>query len=78
MTVTQRKNKLAQMVLQTEDKAILTAIELLFEQSDLTTELSAAQKKEIDKRLSEVEEGTAKYYTISEMKKMVRKPSKKK
>ena len=66
------------MVLQTEDKAILTAIELLFEQSDLTTELSAAQKKEIDKRLSEVEEGTAKYYTISEMKKMVRKPSKKK
>lgn len=77
MTVTQRKNKLAQMVLQTEDKAILTAIELLFEQSDLTTELSAAQKKVIDKRLSEVEEGTAKYYTISEMKKMVRKPSKK-
>ncbi len=72
MTVAQKKNQLAQKVLQTEDKHILKAIELLFNQEDESFELTDAQKLELDKRLEEVESGKAKFYTLSESKKMIR------
>lgn len=73
MTVAQKKNQLAQKVLQTEDKHILKAIELLFNQEEETFELTAAQKRELDKQLAEVESGKAKFYSMSKVKKIVRK-----
>jgi putative addiction module component (TIGR02574 family) len=73
MTVAQKKNLLAQKLLQTENKHILKAIELLFSQEEESFELSPSQKKEIDKRLAEVESGKAKFYSLSEVKKIVRK-----
>jgi hypothetical protein len=73
MTVAQKKNLLAQKLLQTENKHILKAIELLFSQEEDSFELSPSQKKEIDKRLAEVESGKAKFYSLSEVKKIVRK-----
>lgn len=73
MTVAQKKNLLAQKLLQTENKDILKAVELLFNQEEENIELSPSQKKELDKRLSEVESGKAKFYSLSEMKKIVRK-----
>jgi hypothetical protein len=69
VTVAQKKNQLAQKVLQTEDKHILKAIELLFTQEEETFELTTAQKRELDERLNQVESGKAKFYTISEVKK---------
>jgi hypothetical protein len=77
MTVAQKKNQLAQKILQTEDKHILNAIELLFNQEDESFELTYAQKRELDKRLEEVESGKAKFYSLSEAKRMVRKKEKK-
>jgi len=77
MTVAQKKNQLAQKVLQTEDKQILNAIELLFNQEDESFELTDAQKRELDKRLEEIESGNAKFYSFNEVKKMLRKKVKK-
>lgn len=73
MTVAQKKNQLAQKLLQTEDKHILNAIELLFAQEEESFDLTTAQKRELDKRLAEVESDKAKFYSLSEVKKMVRK-----
>ncbi len=73
MTVAQHKIELAQKVLQTDDKNILKTIELLFSQENELIELSTAQKKEIDKRLHEIENGNATFYSIGEVKKIVRK-----
>lgn len=77
MTVAQRKNELAQKVLQTDDKHILKAIELLFNQEEEPFELSQTQKRELDKILSEVDSGKAKFYALADVKKMVRKKHKK-
>jgi len=73
MTVAQKKNQLAQKLLQTENKHILKAIELLFNQEEEKLELTAVQKRELDKRLEDVESGKAKFYSMSEVKKIVRK-----
>ncbi|MDP2386331.1 MAG: addiction module protein [Bacteroidota bacterium] len=77
MSVAQDKIQLAQRLLQTEDKNILKAIELIFTQEDEHFELSASEKRELDRRLADVESGNAKFYTMAEVKKMVRKKSKK-
>ena len=77
MSVAQDKIQLAQRLLQTEDKNILKAIELIFTQEDEHFELSASQKRELDRRLSDIESGNAKFYTMAEVKKMVRKKIKK-
>ncbi len=77
MTVAQKKNQLAQKVLQTEDKHILNAIEMLFNQEDESFNLTDAQKRELDKRLEEVESGKVKFYSLNEVKKMLRKKVKK-
>jgi putative addiction module component (TIGR02574 family) len=73
MTIAQNKIKLAQKVLQTEDKHILKAIELIFSQEDEHFELTEDEKKEIDRRLADVESGNAKFYTIDEVRKKLRK-----
>lgn len=73
MKVAQKKNELAQKLVQTEDKHILKAIELLFNQEEEGFELTMAQKNELDKRMAEVESGKAKFYTMSEVKKTVLK-----
>jgi len=73
MTVAQKKNLLAQKLLQTENKDIIKAVELLFNQEEESIELGPSQKKELDKRLSEVESGKAKFYSLSQVKKIVRK-----
>jgi Putative addiction module component len=78
MALAQKKNQLAQKLLQTEDKHILKAIELLFSQEEESFDLVPAQKRELDKRLAEVESGKAKFYSIGEVKKIVRKNSKRK
>ena len=78
MALAQKKNQLAQKLLQTEDKHILKAIELLFSQEEESFDLIPAQKRELDKRLAEVESGKAKFYSIGEVKKIVRKNSKSK
>jgi hypothetical protein len=77
MTVAQKKNQLAQKVLQTEDKHILKAIELLFNQEEESFELTDAQKRELDEQLDEIESGKAKFYSLNEAKRMIRKKQKK-
>jgi len=78
MTVAQNKIQLAQKLLQTEDTNILKAIEMLFNQENESFELTAMEKRELDKRLAEVEGGKAKFYTMTEVRKIVRKDLKKK
>ena len=77
MTLAQSKINLAQKLLQTEDKHILKTIELLFSQEEENFELNDAEKREIDVQLAEIESGKAKFYTMSEVKKIVRKTHKK-
>lgn len=72
MTIAQHKIQLAQKILQTDDKNILKTIEMIFEQQGESFELSASDKREIDKRLAEVESGKAKLYSFAEAKKMIR------
>jgi putative addiction module component (TIGR02574 family) len=76
MTIAQSKIQLAQKVLQTDDRHILKAIEALFNQEE-DTNLSSAQKKELDKRLADHKAGKLKYYTMGEVKKAVHKAIKK-
>ena len=76
MTLAQRKNHLAQKLLQTEDKHILNAVELLLNQEEESLELSQFEKRELDKRLAEVEHGQAKFFDLNEVKKKVRKNQK--
>jgi hypothetical protein len=77
MTIAQSKIELAQKVLQTQDKQILKAVELLFSQQDEDFELSGDDKRAIDVQLKEIESGKAKFYSMAEVKKMVRKHHKK-
>ncbi|MCC6369959.1 MAG: addiction module protein [Bacteroidia bacterium] len=78
MTVAQRKINLAQKVLQTKDLEVLKTIDLIFsqEESEKTT-LTKAQKAELDKRLTDIENGTARFYSWSEAKKIIRHKTKK-
>jgi hypothetical protein len=77
MTIAQSKVELAQKLLQTQDKQILKTVELIFSRADEDFELSDADKREIDVQLKEIESGKAKFYTMAEVKKMVRKNHKK-
>lgn len=77
MTVAQNKIRLAQKVLQTENKDILKAIELIFTQEDEHFELTEEQKQELDKTLEEVESGKAKFYSMAEVRKRISKNHKK-
>lgn len=76
MTVAQNKIQLVQKLLQKEDKHILKAIELLFNQQEENYTLNTAQKRELDKCLADVESVKAKFYSMNEVKKMVRKKTK--
>jgi putative addiction module component (TIGR02574 family) len=77
ITVAQNKINLAQRVLQTEDRNILKAIELIFTQENEHFELTDEQKRELDKTLDEVESGKAKFYTMAEVRKRIQKSKKK-
>jgi putative addiction module component (TIGR02574 family) len=77
MTVAQKKNQLAQKLLQTEDKHILKAIESILDPKEDYIELSPAQKKDLDKRLADHKAGKLKNYTIEEVRKEVLKALKK-
>ncbi len=78
MTTAQSKINLAQKVLQTQDKHILKAIELLFNQEKDIFELNEIEKRELDIQLNEIESGKAKFYTMNEVKKIIRKNHKNK
>ena len=71
------KIELAQKLLQTENKHILKTIDLLLNQEDEIVELTAAQKKDLDKRLADHKAGKLKYYTLDEVRKSVFKAIKK-
>ncbi len=73
MTLAQKKIFLALRLLQTENKEILKAVDLLFEQENENYELTLAQKNELDKRLKSIEDGTAKFFTWEEAKKRILK-----
>ena len=77
MSVAQDKIQLAQRLLQTEDKNILKAIELIFTQEDEQFELSVSEKKELDRRLANIESGNGKFHTFAEVKKLARRRIKK-
>ncbi len=77
MTVAQNKIQLAQKLFQTKDKRILKAIESILNPEEEHVELSAAQKKDLDKRLADHKAGKLKYYTIDEVRKAVVKAIKK-
>ena len=71
MTVAQKKKILAQKLLQTDDKQILKAIESILDPTEKHVDLSAAQKKELDKRLADHQAGKLKYFTIEQVRKNV-------
>ena len=73
MTIAQHKIQLAQKVLQTDDKHILKTIELIFDQEDELFEITKEQKSELNLRIADIESGKAKFYTMDEVKKKVRK-----
>ena len=73
MTIAQHKIQLAQKVLQTDDKHILKTIELIFNQEDELFEITKEQKHELDARIADIERGKAKFYTMDEVNKNVRK-----
>lgn len=57
MTVAQNKIQLAQKLLQTNDKRILKAIESILDPKEEYAELTAVEKKELDKRLADHKAG---------------------
>ena len=77
MTVAQNKIQLAQKLFQTEDKRILKAIESILDPNEESVELTASQKKDLDKRLADHAAGKLKYFTIDEVRKAVVKAIKK-
>jgi hypothetical protein len=65
-------------VLQTKDKHILKAMNCYLTGKMKVSILTVAQKRELDERLEEIENGKGKFYTINEVKKIVRKKLKSK
>ena len=64
----------------TKDNEILEAVYTILKRTVIeegATELSATQKKDLDKRLAEHKAGKLKYYTIDEVRKSVLKAIKK-
>lgn len=77
MTLAQSKIQLAQKLLQTEDKRILNAVASILNPEEQHTELTPAQKKDLDKRLADHKAGKLKYFTIDEVRATVFKAIKK-
>lgn len=73
MTIAQKKIFLAQRLLQTENKEILKAVDLIFSQEDEKYTISASQQKELDKRLKSIEDGKAIFFTWEETQKNILK-----
>jgi hypothetical protein len=73
MTIAQSKVELAQKVLQTQDKQILKAVELIFSQAEEEFELSVNDLKIIAARKKAIMNGTEKTYTIAEVRKKLLK-----
>jgi putative addiction module component (TIGR02574 family) len=73
MTLAQHKILLAQKILNTEDKKLIKAIDKIFDQSEDEFDIAEADRREINRRLADIESGKTKLYTMSEVKKIVRK-----
>ena len=75
------KKEIYQAIDNTKDNEILEAVYTILKRTvvneEEATELTTAQKKELDKRLADHKAGKLKYYTIDELKKAVFKSIKK-
>ena len=75
------KKEIYQAIDNTKDNEILEAVYTILKRTvvdeEEATELTTAQKKELDKRLADHKAGKLKYYTIDEVKKAVFKAIKK-
>lgn len=68
MTLAQSKIQLAQKLFQTEDKQVLKAVASILNPDEQYAELTAEQKKDLDKRLADHKAGKLKYFTAEEVK----------
>jgi len=75
MTTTTLKKSIHKAVDHVNDNEILRAVYTILQKNaeDIEYTLSAAQKRELDKRLAEHKTGKLKYYTFDEVKKASRK-----
>lgn len=71
MITAKNKIQLAQKLFDTEDERVLKAVQSILNPEEETIDLTAAQKKDLDKRLADHKAGKLKYYTISEVRKAV-------
>lgn len=75
------KKEIYQAIDNTKDNEILEAVYTILKRTvvdeEEASELTTAQKKELDKRLADHKAGKLKYYTIDEVKKVVFKAIKK-
>jgi putative addiction module component (TIGR02574 family) len=75
------KKEIYQAIDNTKDNEILEAVYTILKRTiveeEEATELTAAQKKDLDKRLADHKAGKLKYYTIDEVRKSVFKAIKK-
>lgn len=75
------KKEIYQAIDNTKDNEILEAVYTILKRTvvdeEEASELTTAQKKELDKRLADHKAGKLKYYTIDEVKKAVFKAIKK-
>lgn len=74
------KKEIYQAIDSTKDNEILEAVYTILKRTVVeedTTELTAAQKKDLDKRLADHKAGKLKYFTIDEVRKSVLKAIKK-
>lgn len=75
------KKEIYQAIDNTKDNEILEAVYTILKRTvvdeEEATELTTAQKKELDRRLADHKAGKLKYYTIDEVKKAVFKAIKK-
>ena len=80
MTTTALKKEIYNAIDNTKDNEILEAVYTILKRTvieDEPIDLSASQKKELDKRLTDHKSGRLKYFTIDEVKKAVSKAVKK-
>jgi hypothetical protein len=69
MNIAQSKIELAQKVLQTQDRQILKAVELIFSQEDKDFELSEATKMELDRLRKQNKAGKLASVTLAQIRK---------
>ena len=81
MKISTLKKEIYQAIDNTKDNEILEAVYTILKRTvveeEETTELTAEQKKDLDKRLADHKAGKLKYYTIDEVRKAVFKAIKK-